>query len=91
MKAKIYKGREVIGTVEFKDAGPESEVEFDIKDKKELKKIVDIYNKPHTTLQMNEGAEIFTLDKVDLDPKTKRHFEVVTSELWKFGYGHEWE
>jgi len=52
---------------------------------------MDIYNKPHTTLQMNEGAEIFTLDKVDLEPKTKKHFEVVTSELWKFGYGHEWE
>ena len=86
MKAKIYKGREVVGTVSFED----SKLTYDVKDQNELKKLKDIFEKPHETME-TEDAEKFMIKPITLEPKTERHFEVVCSELWKFGYGHEWE
>ena len=85
MKVEIYKGKDLLGTAEF-DKG---EITFDIADKDHLKELKKIYGAPYRTLKYEEG-EIVSYTPVDLEAGTKEHFDAVSSEIWKWGYGGVW-
>lgn len=91
MRANIYKGQEVIGTVELK----KSKLIFNVKNKEEFKKIKDLYTKPYETSVLEENLPsediVLAYKRVKFKPKTTEHFEALSSELWKFGYGCELE
>ncbi|MFQ5574894.1 MAG: hypothetical protein ACE5E0_04650 [Terriglobia bacterium] len=85
MKVEIYKAKDLLGTAEFK----KGKITFDIEDKDHLKELKKIYKAPYKTLKYEEG-DIISYTPVELEPGTKEHFDAVSSEIWKWGYGGVW-